>query len=1276
MKFARLLHRLAGKRFVARKTDTTSSKASGSYLRFRPQFEALEERLLLTGPPSPWSDVNVGTPAVHGSAAYESTDQTYTIVGAGTGLGGTSDQFNFCFQQLTGNGTVTAQISLPAGSGSNAEAGLMIRDGLGATAAFADLSLTPGGAQFQYRGETGAASSTLGVSTNNAWIEIVRDGNTLSAYLSPTGVSGTWTLAGTTGIVLASTVDVGMAVFSGSPSSSIAASFGGVQVEQTVPLGGNAGFANAFVDLTRDVYQMNSISWGPAPALNGNGNPTGDFRITLYDVLLPGTYAVSFTGARDTAISVLAHGSTGQQVTATISDQVYNASTNTTTANLNLPACTDGSDANFLTVGFADTGGTLQNLHIIRPGYSTVNPPLFTNEFLASYLSLGPTTLRFMDADDTNGNLVANWSERTLPTYAFPGLASLTKTVNIAVNSQVQQTTLTTSAGLPWEYMIALANAVHADLWINIPVLATDYYVQQLASLIKNGDNVGGVAYAGLAPDLNVYVEYGNEMWNYDFQQSQINLASTLLAVDGGHSNLDYDGTSSNAYMWAQRAVAQRSVQITNDFAAVFGTAAINTRIRSVLADQDGSIFTSEDQLRYVQTFYGTPGNCFYGLAQGTYFGLSAAQDDNPNLTPTQIINDLLADASSVIPEIQSFVTEAHAWGLQPLSYEGGPALGDTLAGVDNNHLAANAAAENDPAFANIVEQELDAWLASGGGLFNYYSLGEAPVELGSQFGDWWITDNINNQNEPKEIGYRAVRDGALPALSGGFSTLPGELDGRDYNGNATPLVNEGYACSYLDPSPFRDYSIRVSAPSTYQLQVNVPLAGTTQAIAISVNGQLAGTVLTPVGSGWGYTPSLTIQLEAGFNTIRLSTSSSIDSLQFLNAKGTPLAYTFPILDLATIFGITTAENTTFTTSFTVSDTNVPASSLTVTAVSSNPALVPNDAANLAIDAGNFGYGGQQNRQLVITPAVGQMGQANITVTLTGDGRSRVAVLHLIVAPPPPTALTATATSPSQVNLQWVAGNSLMACQVDQSTNASFTNLVTYNVPTGATSFTVKGLTAGTTYYFRVRTIGTTTSGNSTNSGSVFATTANAPAGLVPPTISSPASAVLAASGLSAALTVLGADAAGDSGLIYTWFLIGQPPGRCSFSANGTKAAKNIEVYFRQAGTYTFLVVIADRYGLATTSVVTVSVEQIVTSFNLSPSATTVAPGETVQVTASNFVDQFGKPMAIPPQVACSVPEGTISPWGLFTAPISDDGVVTISALANGVVETVSIIVS
>ena len=73
-------------------------------------------------------------------------------------------------------------------------------------------------------------------------------------------------------------------------------------------------------------------------------------------------------------------------------------------------------------------------------------------------------------------------------------------------------------------------------------------------------------------------------------------------------------------------------------------------------------------------------------------------------------------------------------------------------------------------------------------------------------------------------------------------------------------------------------------------------------------------------------------------------------------------------------------DTNTGTINFTVGDTETPVASLTVTALSSNATLVPNDAANLTLG------GTDANRTLVVTPAADQSGTATITVTVQDQG--------------------------------------------------------------------------------------------------------------------------------------------------------------------------------------------------------------------------------------------------------------------------------------------------
>ena len=87
------------------------------------------------------------------------------------------------------------------------------------------------------------------------------------------------------------------------------------------------------------------------------------------------------------------------------------------------------------------------------------------------------------------------------------------------------------------------------------------------------------------------------------------------------------------------------------------------------------------------------------------------------------------------------------------------------------------------------------------------------------------------------------------------------------------------------------------------------------------------------------------------------------------------------------------------------------------------------------------------------------------------------------------------------------------------------------------------------------------------------------------PTVSTAAAATPATvTGTTTALSVLGADDAGEANLTYSWATTGTPPAAVSFSANGSNAAKNTTATFSKAGSYTFQVTIADAGGLSTTS--------------------------------------------------------------------------------------------
>lgn len=162
-------------------------------------------------------------------------------------------------------------------------------------------------------------------------------------------------------------------------------------------------------------------------------------------------------------------------------NQTYTPKTNTLLAYYNLTA-----SGNFW-VGFEGTqrnptvpgsGGGLTNVVVLQPGYTLDQASDFSDALISLVSRFD--SLRFMDLRSTNGNTETVWANRTQPS----------------------RVSYVTSSGIPWESAIALANKVGRDMWINIPAMVDDDYVEQLGALLASS----------VDPSLNIYYEYSNEV--------------------------------------------------------------------------------------------------------------------------------------------------------------------------------------------------------------------------------------------------------------------------------------------------------------------------------------------------------------------------------------------------------------------------------------------------------------------------------------------------------------------------------------------------------------------------------------------------------------------------------------------------------------------------------------------------------------------------------------------------------------------------------------------
>jgi regulation of enolase protein 1 (concanavalin A-like superfamily) len=179
--------------------------------------------------PSVWTDGDIGSVGLAGSANY--ANGAFTVAGAGQGTFSTaSDAFHFVYQPLSGDGTMIARVVSLQGS-SAAQAGIMIRETLNAGANHLYLFNYSSTLYLTERTATGATSTyqPLGSGTLPYWIKLARSGNVFTMYGSLDGLN--WAQLGASQTVsMAQSVYVGLAVSSRSTSSLATASFDNVSV--------------------------------------------------------------------------------------------------------------------------------------------------------------------------------------------------------------------------------------------------------------------------------------------------------------------------------------------------------------------------------------------------------------------------------------------------------------------------------------------------------------------------------------------------------------------------------------------------------------------------------------------------------------------------------------------------------------------------------------------------------------------------------------------------------------------------------------------------------------------------------------------------------------------------------------------------------------------------------------------------------------------------------------------------------------------------------------
>ncbi len=477
----------------------------------------------------------------------------------------------------------------------------------------------------------------------------------------------------------------------------------------------------AFVDIFKQSTGSSFDPWSPSVSTDANGYPLeivspNTVSTNLVNVsggLYPaGQYTLIFTGDGTVALGDDASGS-------------FNQSGGTGSYSFTVSSPT--SDGIALGITRSSVSNPVRDIHVILPGYEdSYEASPFYPPFLESLA--GFDVIRFMAWSRTNHSQLSTWSQRTTKEHA----------------------TQARSYGPAYEYAIELCNELDADPWITIPHLVDDDFIQSLASLIH--DN--------LESSRNVYIEYSNELWNGQFDQ-------TDWVQDEGVSL----GLSAQTSRAGRYYTAKRSAEIFKIFEDEFGSQ--SSRVKKVLATQSGNATVSEDILfAFQQASINSVSVNPWGvqadyLAGAPYFGGSLGTD----LIAQSEVNTISVDTmlervvDTYLPqsilrmqtdkEVIDEFNLSNGATLELISYEGGQSLAPSGSESSNSVLVQKLIdANRDPQIYDIYQQYLEAWEDNSGGLFMHFLLVQTPNEFGSWGALEYLDQSLDDAHK-----YRALRD-------------------------------------------------------------------------------------------------------------------------------------------------------------------------------------------------------------------------------------------------------------------------------------------------------------------------------------------------------------------------------------------------------------------------------------------------------------------------------------------------------------------------------------
>ena len=399
-------------------------------------------------PPSAWSSGDIGSPALAGRSSE--ANGTFSVTGAGSDIWGARDQFQFMYQQASGDLDIVARVNTIGYAHQWSKAGVMIRESLSDSAAHAFMTGSAGkGWAFQRRPVSGGNSvnSPGSLSTPPGWVRLVRQGDLFTAFESTNGTD--WEVVGTETIQMPTSVYVGLAVTSHNQNATSTATFTNVAVTKPPP---SPNTPNEPPSITL-VAPANGTTYVPPAAVTfsasasdsdgtivtvsfyANGeivatDTTSPFTLT-WSPVPEGTYNL-------TAVATDDEGATATSATVTIT--VRNSTNQPPTVSITSPAngATFTAPATItLNATAADTDGTVASVEFFANGQSIGTDASSPYSFTWSNVTAGTYSVTAVARDNANATrtsaavtvtvtgLPAPWTSGDIGSPALAGSSSV-----------------------------------------------------------------------------------------------------------------------------------------------------------------------------------------------------------------------------------------------------------------------------------------------------------------------------------------------------------------------------------------------------------------------------------------------------------------------------------------------------------------------------------------------------------------------------------------------------------------------------------------------------------------------------------------------------------------------------------------------------------------------------------------------------------------------------------------------------------------------------------